>query len=150
LQLLEYQIKELNELAIGEEEYAELEQEHKRLSNSGDLAINCQKAIELLYEGEEVNALNILQSASHTLSELAELDGKLGALPNMISEAMIQLEEANSELRGYLDSIDVDPERMAFVEERYSRIMSLSRKHHVLPEELYQHHQDLLQQIAQL
>lgn len=75
LQLLEYQIKELNELAIGEEEYAELEQEHKRLSNSGDLAINCQKAIELLYEGEEVNALNILQSASHTLIELAELDG---------------------------------------------------------------------------
>ncbi|WP_044362835.1 DNA repair protein RecN [Vibrio fluvialis] len=150
LQLLEYQIKELNELAIGEEEYAELEQEHKRLSNSGDLAVNCQKAIDLLYEGEEVNALNILQSASHILIELAELDGKLGALPNMISEAMIQLEEANSELRGYLDSIDVDPERMAFVEERYSRIMSLSRKHHVLPEELYQHHQDLLQQIAQL
>ncbi|MDM7485544.1 MAG: AAA family ATPase, partial [Vibrio metschnikovii] len=56
LQLLEYQIKELNELALGEEEFIELEQEHKRLSNSGDLAINCQKAINLLYESEEVNA----------------------------------------------------------------------------------------------
>ncbi|MFG0888320.1 DNA repair protein RecN [Vibrio sp. CJQ_6] len=150
LQLLEYQIKELNELAIGEDEYAELEQEHKRLANSGDLAINCQKAIDLLYEGDEVNALSLLQSTSATLIELAELDSKLGALPNMISDAMIQLEEANSELRGYLDSIDVDPERMAFVEERYSRIMSLSRKHHVLPDALYQHHQDLLQQIALL
>lgn len=150
LQLLEYQIKELNELAIGEDEYAELEQEHKRLANSGDLAINCQKAIDLLYEGDEVNALSLLQSTSATLIELAELDSKLSALPNMISDAMIQLEEANSELRGYLDSIDVDPERMAFVEERYSRIMSLSRKHHVLPDALYQHHQDLLQQIALL
>ena len=150
LQLLEYQIKELNELAIAEDEFSELEQEYKRLSNSGDLAINCQKAIELIYEGEEVNALSILQSASNTLIELAELDSSLSALPNMVAEAMIQLEEANSELRNYLDSIDVDPERMAFVEERYSRIMSLSRKHHVLPEELYQHHQDLLNQIAQL
>ena len=150
LQLLEYQIKELNELAIAEDEFGELEQEYKRLSNSGDLAINCQKAIELIYEGEEVNALSILQSASSTLVELAELDNSLSTLPNMVSEAMIQLEEANSELRNYLDSIDVDPERMAFVEERYSRIMSLSRKHHVLPEELYQHHQDLLSQIAQL
>ncbi|WP_342607405.1 DNA repair protein RecN [Vibrio tritonius] len=150
LQLLEYQIKELNELAIAEDEFSELEQEYKRLSNSGDLAINCQKAIELIYEGEEVNALSILQSASSTLVELAELDNSLSTLPNMVSEAMIQLEEANSELRNYLDSIDVDPERMAFVEERYSRIMSLSRKHHVLPEELYQHHQDLLSQIAQL
>lgn len=150
LQLLEYQIKELNELAIAEDEFGELEQEYKRLSNSGDLAINCQKAIELIYEGEELNALSILQSASSTLVELAELDNSLSTLPNMVSEAMIQLEEANSELRNYLDSIDVDPERMAFVEERYSRIMSLSRKHHVLPEELYQHHQDLLSQIAQL
>ncbi|MBF8998996.1 DNA repair protein RecN [Vibrio nitrifigilis] len=150
LQLLEYQIKELNELAIGEEEFAELEQEYKRLSNSGDLAINCQKAIELIYEGEEVNALSILQSASSTLIELAELDNTLASLPNMVAEAMIQLEEANNELRNYLDGIDVDPERMAYVEQRYSRIMSLARKHHVQPEELYNHHQDLLNQISAL
>ena len=39
---------------------------------------------------------------------------------------------------------------MAFVEERFSKVMSMSRKHHVLPEELYQHHQDLLAQIEQL
>ncbi|MZI94832.1 DNA repair protein RecN [Vibrio sp. CAIM 722] len=150
LQLLEYQIKELNELAIGEEEFAELEQEYKRLSNSGDLAINCQKAIELIYEGKEVNALSILQSASSTLIELAELDNTLASLPNMVAEAMIQLEEANNELRNYLDGIDVDPERMAYVEQRYSRIMSLARKHHVQPEELYNHHQDLLNQISAL
>lgn len=150
LQLLEYQIKELNELALGEEEFIELEQEHKRLSNSGDLAINCQKAINLLYESEEVNALNLLQTVSNTLIELAEMDNQLSSLPNMLNEAMIQLEETNNELRAYLDHIDVDPERMSYVEERYSRVLSLARKHHVLPEELYQHHQALLQQIALL
>lgn len=150
LQLLEYQIKELNELALGEEEFIELEQEHKRLSNSGDLAINCQKAINLLYESEEVNALNLLQTVSHTLIELAEMDSQLSSLPNMLNEAMIQLEETNNELRAYLDHIDVDPERMSYVEGRYSRVLSLARKHHVLPEELYQHHQALLQQIALL
>ncbi|WP_332402785.1 DNA repair protein RecN [Vibrio metschnikovii] len=150
LRLLEYQIKELNELALGEEEFIELEQEHKRLSNSGDLAINCQKAINLLYESEEVNALNLLQTVSHTLIELAEMDAQLNTLPTMLNEAMIQLEETNNELRAYLDHIDVDPERMSYVEERYSRVLSLARKHHVLPEELYQHHQALLQQIALL
>lgn len=150
IQLLEYQIKELNELAIGEEEFNELEQEHKRLSNSGDLATLCQQAIELIYEGEEVNALGILQSAISSLNELAGLDTKLAQLPNMVAEAMIQLEEANSELRHYLDSIDVDPERMAYVEERYSKVMSISRKHHIAAENLYQHHQDLLKQIEQL
>ncbi|CCN35371.1 DNA repair protein recN [Vibrio nigripulchritudo SO65] len=149
-QLLEYQIKELNELAIGEEEFVELEQEHKRLSNSGELASTCQQAIELIYEGEDVNALGILQSANQSMIQLAELDEKLTALPDMISEAIIQLEEANSELRHYLDSIDVDPARMAYVEERFSKVMSTARKHHVMPEELYQHHQDLLKQIEAL
>jgi DNA repair protein RecN (Recombination protein N) len=149
-QLLEYQIKELNELAIGEEEFVELEQEHKRLSNSGELASNCQQAIELIYEGEDVNALGILQSANQSMIQLAELDEKLTTLPDMISEAIIQLEEANSELQHYLDSIDVDPARMAYVEERFSKVMSTARKHHVMPEELYQHHQDLLKQIEAL
>ncbi|MFL9755697.1 DNA repair protein RecN [Vibrio cyclitrophicus] len=149
-QLLEYQIKELNELSIGEEEYEDLEQEHKRLSNSGELASTCQQAIELIYEGEEVNALSILQSANHSLIQLAELDERLVDLPNLLSEAIIQIEETNSELRTYLDSIDVDPGRMVYVEERFSKVMSMSRKHHVLPEELYKHHQDLLQQVEAL
>ncbi|MEH0758499.1 DNA repair protein RecN [Vibrio sp. 16] len=149
-QLLEYQIKELNELSIGEDEYEELEQEHKRLSNSGELASTCQQAIELIYEGEEVNALGILQSANHSLIQLAELDDKLAELPNMVAEAIIQLEEANSELRNYLDNIDVDPGRMAYVEERFSKVMSIARKHHVMPEELFQRHQDLLAQIEAL
>ncbi|PMH37530.1 DNA repair protein RecN [Vibrio sp. 10N.286.49.B3] len=149
-QLLEYQIKELNELAIGEEEFLQLDQEHKRLSNSGEIASNCQQAIDLIYEGEDVNALGILQSASQTLINLAELDEKLATLPDMLSEAMIQLEEANSELRSYLDNIDVDPARMAFVEARFSKIISISRKHHVQPDALYQHHQALLQQIEDL
>ncbi|MBY7731616.1 DNA repair protein RecN [Vibrio bathopelagicus] len=149
-QLLEYQIKELNELSIGEEEYEDLEQEHKRLSNSGELASTCQQAIELIYEGEEVNALGILQSANNSLIQLAELDERLAELPNLLSEAIIQIEETNNELRTYLDCIDVDPGRMAYVEERFSKVMSMSRKHHVLPEELYKHHQDLLQQVEAL
>ena len=121
-QLLEYQIKELNELSLGEDEYEELEQEHKRLSNSGELASTCQHAIELIYEGEEVNALGILQSANHALIQLAELDDHLAELPNMVTEAIIQIEEVNSELRNYLDNIDVDPARMTFVEERFSKL----------------------------
>ncbi|CAM3647466.1 DNA repair protein RecN [Vibrio aquimaris] len=149
-QLLEYQIKELNELSLDEGEYEQLEQEHKRLSNSGELATICQQAVELIYEGEEVNALGILQSANHSLVQLAELDNTLTQLPDMLSEAIIQIEEANRELRSYMDNIDVDPARMNYVEERFSKVMSIARKHHVLPSELYQHHQDLLSQIADL
>ncbi len=149
-QLLEYQIKELNELSLAENEFTELELEHKRLSNSGELVARCQAAIHTLYEGEEVNALNMLQTTNQSLIELAEMDPTLHTLPSMLNEAIIQIEETNDELRHYLEKIDVDPERMAIVEERFSKVMSMSRKHHVMPESLYQHHQSLLEQIELL
>ncbi|MCG7499901.1 DNA repair protein RecN [Vibrio sp. Of7-15] len=149
-QLLQYQIKELDELALGEDEFAELEEEHKRLSNSGELASSCQEAISMLYDGDDVNALQLLQHTCSNLHNLAQLDSQLSSLPALLEEAIIQVEETNNELRSYLDCIDVDPAQMAYIEERFSKVMSMARKHQVLPEELYQHHQSLLTQIEEL
>ncbi|MGB2079767.1 MAG: DNA repair protein RecN [Vibrio sp.] len=149
-QLLEYQIKELNELALAEDEFSELEQEHKRLSSSGQIMTACHQAIDTLYEGADVNALSLLQSASHAVSELAELDPNLKSLPEMLSEAMIQIEEVNNELRHYADGVDLDPATIAMVEQRFSQVMNTARKHHVMPENLYAHHQELKAQIEQL
>jgi DNA repair protein RecN (Recombination protein N) len=149
-QLLEYQVKELDELAIAEGEFQQLEEEHKRLSNSGEISQLCQGAIEQLYESDDVNATTLLQSVSSSLQQLAELDENLKELPELISNAIIHVEEANSEIRHYLDDLDLDPQRLHSVEERYSKIVSLSRKHSVLPDDLFEHHQQLKQSIAQL
>ncbi|WP_086982460.1 DNA repair protein RecN [Vibrio aphrogenes] len=149
-QLLEYQVKELDEVALGETEFEELEQQHKVLSSSGQIAMTCQQTINELYEGEDVNAMALLHSVSHSLVELADLDPSLSHLSSLISEAMIQLEEVNSELRHYADSIDVDPAHIAEVEERFSKVMTTARKHHVRPEDLYQYHQEIKAQIEAL
>ncbi|MEF1298223.1 AAA family ATPase [Vibrio parahaemolyticus] len=85
-QLLEYQIKELNELSLGEEEFAELEQEHKRLSNSGELAATCQQALELIYEGEEVNALGIYQDLLAQIEALDCSDERLDELAQEVEQ----------------------------------------------------------------
>lgn len=149
-QLLQYQIKELDELSLGEDEFVQLEEEHKRLSNSGELASSCQEAISTLYDGDDVNAIQLLQHACSNLHNLAQLDSQLSTLPALLEEAIIQVEETNNELRSYLDCIDVDPAQMAYIEERFSKVMSMARKHQVLPEELYQHHQSLLTHIEEL
>ncbi len=149
-QPIEYQIKELNELALGEEEFVQLEEDHTRLSNSGELVDCCQQAVSVLYESDEVNALQLLQYANNHIQQLGQLDPKLAPLSEMLNEAMIQVEEANHEIKNYLDNIDVDPEQIAFVEERFSRVMSMAKKHHVLAEELYEHHQQLLAEYDRL
>ncbi|WP_318491471.1 DNA repair protein RecN [Photobacterium leiognathi] len=149
-QLLQYQVKELDELALGEEEFAEIEEEHKRLSNSGELAVASQTALSALYDGDDGNALQLLQMACQQVCNLGEYDNNLNAIPQMLEEAIIQVQEASQELRSYLDNLDMDPHRLIYLEERISKIMSMARKHYVMPNELYQKHQDLLKELENL
>ncbi|WP_061014981.1 DNA repair protein RecN [Photobacterium leiognathi] len=149
-QLLQYQVKELDELALGEEEFTEIEEEHKRLSNSGELAVASQTALSALYDGDDGNALQLLQIACQQVCNLGEYDNNLNAIPQMLEEAIIQVQEASQELRSYLDNLDMDPHRLIYLEERLSKIMSMARKHYVMPNELYQKHQDLLKELENL
>ncbi|WP_413113952.1 DNA repair protein RecN [Thaumasiovibrio sp. DFM-14] len=149
-QLLEYQVKELDELGLSDGEFALIEDEHKRLSNSSELAANSQLTLDILYDGEDVNALQLLQSASQKMQELSELDPQLQHLSPMIEESIIQVQEASSELRNYMDSMEMDPERFHHLDERLGKIMSLARKHYVQPEGLYNKHQELLAELASL
>ncbi|PSV19671.1 DNA repair protein RecN [Photobacterium leiognathi subsp. mandapamensis] len=149
-QLLQYQVKELDELALGEEEFIEIEEEHKRLSNSGELAVASQTALSALYDGDDGNALQLLQMACQQVCNLGEYDNNLNTIPQMLEEAIIQVQEASQELRSYLDNLDMDPHRLIYLEERLSKIMSMARKHYVMPNELYQKHQDLLKELENL
>ncbi|MGF1738108.1 DNA repair protein RecN [Photobacterium satsumensis] len=149
-QLIQYQVKELNELALAEEEFAEIEEEHKRLSNSGELAVSSQNALAMLYDNEDCNALNMLQTACQEVANLGEIDSNLSAIPQMLDDAIIQVQEASQELRSYLDNMDMDPQRLMYLEERLAKIMSLARKHYVMPDELYTKHQELLKELEQL
>ncbi|KJF95022.1 recombination and repair protein [Photobacterium angustum] len=149
-QLLQYQVKELDELALGEEEFNEIEEEHKRLSNSGELAGASQTALSMLYDNDDGNALQLLQMASQQVCNLGEYDNNLNVIPQMLEEAIIQVQEASQELRSYLDNLDMDPHRLIYLEERLAKIMSMARKHYVMPNELYQKHQDLLKELDNL
>ncbi|PSV22270.1 DNA repair protein RecN [Photobacterium sp. GB-56] len=149
-QLLQYQVKELDELALGEEEFNEIEEEHKRLSNSGELAVASQTALSMLYDNDDGNALQLLQMASQQVCNLGEYDNNLNVIPQMLEEAIIQVQEASQELRSYLDNLDMDPHRLIYLEERLAKIMSMARKHYVMPNELYQKHQDLLKELDNL
>ncbi len=88
--------------------------------------------------------------ASQQVINLGEIDSNLSTIPAMLDEAIIQVQEASQELRCYLDNLDMDPQRLIYLEERLAKIMSLARKHYVMPNELYQKHQDLLKELDEL
>ncbi|CAI0884646.1 DNA repair protein RecN [Serratia entomophila] len=143
-QLLQYQLKELNEFAPQAGEFEQTDAEYKRLANSGQLLTLSQQTLQLLADDEEHNMLSQLYSARHLVIELAGMDEKLNGLLEMLEEASIQISEASDELRHYADRMDLDPNRLHELEQRLSRQINLARKHHVAPEELPQLHQQLL------
>jgi DNA repair protein RecN (Recombination protein N) len=149
-QLLSYQIRELDEFALAEEEFAALETEHKKLSHSQTLLEQSQISFHQLYEAEEFNALSAVQGSLDRLTELQEHDASLTPIVVMLTEASIQIDEAASELRAYTEQLEIDPMRMQNVEARYSQALDLARKHNVQPEMLYGFHQQLSAEYSEL
>lgn len=149
-QLLSYQVAELNEFALEENEFTELEAEHKRLSNGQTLLEQAQTSFYYLYEAEEFNALSAVQSSIDKLSGLEEHDPALSPIVSLLNEAAIQVEEAAHELRDYCEQLEIDPLRLQQVEKRFGIAMELARKHQVMPEELYVHHQRLADELSGL
>ncbi|MEL4012561.1 DNA repair protein RecN [Dryocola clanedunensis] len=149
-ELLNYQLKELNEFAPVAGEFEQIDEEYKRLANSGQLLSTSQQALSILADGEGSDLQSQLYSVRQLMTELIGLDDKLSGVLDMLEEAAIQISEASDELRHYCDRLDLDPNRLYELEQRISRQIALARKHHISPEELPLFHQKLLEEQQQL
>ncbi|WP_455425462.1 DNA repair protein RecN [Dryocola sp. LX212] len=149
-ELLNYQLKELNEFAPVAGEFEQIDEEYKRLANSGQLLSTSQQALSILANGEGSDLQSQLYSVRQLMTELVGLDDKLSGVLDMLEEAAIQISEASDELRHYCDHLDLDPNRLYELEQRISRQIALARKHHISPEELPLFHQKLLEEQQQL
>ncbi len=149
-QLLSYQLEELENLALGEHELEQLEQEHKNLANAGQLLGACQQVMELCSENDAGNVLSALTSSLQRLTAFQGQSGALGEAVNLLASAQIQVEEAVGELNRFIDHFDADPQRQQALEERLDAIYSLARKHRVQPAELPELQQRLLSELESL
>ncbi|MFU8822548.1 MAG: DNA repair protein RecN, partial [Gammaproteobacteria bacterium] len=131
LDLLRYQLRELEALAPVAGEAAELETEFSRLANAGKLAEGAGGALELIYEGETGAAHDAVARAAELLNDLAELDAGLADAQRLLAEAEIQLAEAATGLRRYLGGLEMDPARLDAVQARLEGLKSLAYKHQV-------------------
>ena len=133
LDLLRYQVGELEALALEAGEVESLGEEQGRLANRGRLAEAARAALELAYDSEGADAHTAASRAAGQLRPLAGTDPQLAVPLKLLEEASIALKEAGGELAVYLDGLDVDPQRQDWVERRVAAIEQLARKHRVEP-----------------
>ena len=149
-QLLQYQVEELDEFALRPNEYLELEEDQRRLSNSEQLTQLSQSALQLLSENETVSIDSMLYRATQYIDELSELDPRYASVQTMLNDALIQVQEATSEVQHLASHIEQDPMLLQEIEQRLGQALQLARKHNVKPEELVEWHQKLKAELTAL
>lgn len=150
VQLLSYQIEELDQLGLQPEELKQLEDEQKTLANAGEILSTGQQMINLASDNEENNCAQLLNHCLHLLADIQSESPSVRQASEMLNSALIQVEEASTEIRHYLERVEINPERQQEVEERLSSIYEIARKHRITPEQLAEFHQGLCDELAGL
>ncbi|MGD2082901.1 MAG: DNA repair protein RecN [Chromatiales bacterium] len=135
LDLLRFQVEELEALVPQEAELATLDEEQRRLANADRLMEACGRLSARLYEDED-SVQSALGGAVQELDALMGLDPTLADPRELLESALIHVQEASSSLRAYLDAADRDPARLGEVERRLQEIHDLARKYRTTPDAL--------------
>jgi DNA repair protein RecN (Recombination protein N) len=149
LELLSFQREELEHLAVSAEELRELDEEQRRLRNLDRLQEGSSRLLEILYD-EETGIERRLGRALAELDGLLDYAAGLTEPRGLVESALIQIQEAAGGLRGFVESLDLDPQRLEVVEQRLSDIHDAARKLRVPPEGLPQRLEELCSELQGL
>ncbi|MCZ6853600.1 MAG: DNA repair protein RecN [Gammaproteobacteria bacterium] len=132
--LLNYQLEELSALALVEGEFERMEKEHKRLSQAEDLRGTIADSLTTL-EG-----MDPLRRTLRALEGIDDDQAQLIAAREFLTSALSLIDDAVRDMRGYDDSLEVDPEHLSTIDARLTLVHDLSRKHQIMPAELASHY----------
>jgi DNA repair protein RecN (Recombination protein N) len=150
LDLLSFQIQELNELNLTENETTQLDEEHTRLSNAEQLIEQTSQSVLKLYDNDEQSIYSSISEVLQTIDAARQVDTSLLEPFEMLQNAQILIQEATDSLRRYQELVGLDPERLDLVSKRLSSVHDLSRKHQTTSEQLYSKWLSLQQQLDEL
>jgi len=150
MDLLKFQLAELVELNLTPNEFHSLELEYKQLIHADELLKNMTHAMNCLGEQEEQNVLRLIKQSVQALETIQEVNPKIATWIENINHAAVLIADVEYELNRYLSSIELDPGRLHYVEERMNTLFALARKYKIAPEELITFQQKLTLELAEL
>ncbi|MFC3193804.1 DNA repair protein RecN [Marinicella sediminis] len=140
VQLLNYQLAELDQLALGPTEYEQLHDELKTAAHARELMSSLDDSMQLISDSEH----SVEQQLAQVISTLRNSRGHdFSEICQMLEESMINVAEASQQLQQVADGIVDDPAHLQELEQRIELISQVARKQQVMPELLHQHHQQL-------
>jgi len=128
LDLLRFQANEIEAAKLQSNEEQEVEREYRRASNAAKLLQLSHTAIDMLSENES-SLLSQAGIVGRTLQELQRVDASAASLLSLHEETVAGFRELQAELSRYAGKLEVEPARLAQLEERLNLVQSLKRKY---------------------
>ncbi|MCG2591787.1 DNA repair protein RecN [Ramlibacter sp. XY19] len=132
---LAWQIGEVDKLAPRDDEWDELNASHTRLSHAQAL-LDAARAAQEVLDGEDGGARQGVAQALDALRGQEHLEPQFREIAEVLASSLAQVEDAAHSLQAYLRKTDLDPERLAELDERMASWLSLSRRYKRTPAEL--------------
>ncbi len=131
LDLLRWQIDEIAAAHLKPNEDAELEQEMKILANAEKITALLSHAYSLLSDDKKgyIGIIAGLAEIKRNLETVVRYNSNLQAQLNVITDALYQLEDCSRDIREYYETVDYNPDRLAFLHDRLDTIYKLSKKY---------------------
>jgi DNA repair protein RecN (Recombination protein N) len=137
-----WQIAEVGKLAPGTDEWPDLNAQHSKLSNAQSLLDAAQTAFSALQNEESGSrhasndVISGLVKAHSALQNREHIEPEFKALADVLASTLAQLEDTAHSLNSYLRKTELEPQRLAELDDRMALWLSLSRRYKRTPEEL--------------
>lgn len=149
LDMLNFQVKEIEEAGLKINEEDELVEEKNKLDNFQAI----HDALELSYQilsGEKIDVVGNLGNAMNELSDVSDLSENLQEINTKISDAFYSLEDAARDISDELDSMEWNGERLNEIEERLELIHQLKRKYGDTIEDILHYHSRIEKELREM
>src|SRR5215216_2755736 len=128
IDILRFQIDELERARLVTGEYERLEEERRRLMNVEKLTTLCAESFGLTYEDND-SAITRIRQAARRVEELSEYESSFRAYLEGLESARAVIEDLAFSLRDFAAKLEFSPERLAEIEQRLAEISRLTRKY---------------------
>lgn len=150
LELLQFQLEELEAADVNNQRWDELVTQHKQLAHAEHVLQQAQQVNDFLSGEQESNALVLLQKAAMMAEKIISVYPQHRNLSETLNNACLQAEEALNELKIFLSDINVDPEKLQSLDQRMTLLHTLARKYRCGPEHLGEYFAQVQQEYDQL
>ena len=146
LDLLQYQLKEIEEAKLKAGEDEELEEKRKIIVNSEKIVGNLQEADQLISE----NGIDSISMAIRSLEKIEMIDNKYEKVASNLKSIYYELQELSRDVNEYKNDVYFDEEEREYVEERLNLIYSLKRKYGNTIEEILKYNEEIKKEIEHI